>query len=49
MCIDLGCDHLKELNKGVNANYSSHRVISEWIDVLSAFVDEEVLDKVMQS
>ena len=38
LCIDLGCTYLKELNVAGNANYSSHRMISEWLDIMSALM-----------
>ena len=33
----MGCTYLKELNIAGNANYSSHRMISEWLDSLEKF------------
>ena len=46
MCIDLGCTYLKELNIGGNANYSSHRIIGEWLDIMSQQIEQSVLEKV---
>ena len=47
--IDLGCTYLKELNLSRNANYSSQRVISEWLDIMSQVLEEAVLKKVWAS
>ena len=35
LCIELGCTYLKELNVGGNAKYTSHRIISEWLGIMS--------------
>ena len=45
----LGCDYFKELNLGQNANYSSHRMIDEWLQVLSDIIEEDVLTAVHHS
>lgn len=37
---------LKELNIAGNANYSSHRIIGEWLDVMSQQIEQSVLEKV---
>ena len=49
MCIDLGCRYLKELNVAGNANYFSHRIISEWLDVMSQQIEDSVLERVLGS
>ena len=49
LCIDLGCTYLKELNVAGNANYSSHRIISEWLDVMSQQIGDDVLERVRGS
>ena len=43
LCIDLGCRYLKELNVAGNANYFSHRIISEWLDVMSQQIEDECI------
>ena len=49
LCIELGCTYLKELNVGRNATYNSHRIIGEWLDVMSKTIEENVLEKVHAS
>ena len=49
LCLDLGCEYFKELNVGRNAHYSSHRIIEEWLKVLSDIIEEDVLDQVHKS
>ena len=49
LCIKLGFTYLKELSVGGNATYSSHRTISEWLDVMSQVIEESVLEKVHAS
>ena len=49
LCCDLGCDYFKELNLGHNANYSSNRMIDEWLQVLSNIVEEDILTAVRNS
>ena len=49
LCIDLGCTHLKELNVSRNANYSSHRIISECLDIMSQILGEKVITNVQAS
>ena len=49
LCFDLGCDYFRELNVGGNAHYSSHRIIDEWLEVLSDIIEEDVLATVHKS
>ena len=49
LCIELGCTYLKELSVGGNAKYTSHRVISERLDVMSQVIEDTVLDEVHAS
>ena len=49
LCIDLGCTYFKKLNVSQNANYSSHRIISEWLDIMSQILEEKVIMNVQAS
>ena len=39
----LGCSYLSELEIAKNATYSSHRIIDEFLDVLSICVENDIL------
>ena len=43
LAIELGCDFLRELNLGKNAQYSSEQIISELLQCLSMVIDEEII------
>ena len=47
LCVDLhvGCDYFRELNVGGNAKYNSHRMIDEWLAILSGTI-EYLLNKI---
>ena len=45
----LGCSYLSELEVGQNARYTSHRMIDEFVAVLSDCVERELLSKVRAS
>ena len=49
LAIDLGAKDLKALNKGENAKYTSERTIQEMVHVLSATVEEEILEDIHSS
>ena len=44
LCIELGC-----LNIAGNANYSSHRIIGEWLDIMSQQIEQSLLETVHRS
>ena len=46
LCVDLGCDYFRELNVGGNAKYNSHRMIDEWLAILSGTIEEDLLNKI---
>ena len=39
-CLDLGCDYFRELNMSGNAKYHSHRMIEEWLTILSNEIED---------
>ena len=45
----LGCSYLSELQVAKNATYSSHRIIDEFIDVLSTCVQNDILCQISDS
>ena len=45
----LGCSYLSELEVAKNARYSSHRIIDEFLDVLSACVESDILRRCTDS
>ena len=49
LCIELGCTYLKELNVGGNAKYTSHRIISEWLGIMSQIIEQNILMTVRAS
>ena len=44
-----GCFYLSELQVAKNATYSSHRIIDEFIDVLSTCVQNDILCQISDS
>ena len=42
LAINLGCDHLKELEVGANARYRSHAIIGEFLKVLATVIEEQL-------
>ena len=48
LCLDLGCEYFSELSVARNVNYTSHRIISEWLEVINDVIERDVLDKVRQ-
>ena len=44
--VSLNCDYLRELIVSGNAHYTSHRIINEFVHVLSACVEEDTLTNV---
>jgi hypothetical protein len=48
LCLDLGCEYFSELSVARNVNYTSHRIISEWLEVINNVIEKDVLDKVHQ-
>ena len=42
VAILLGCDYLRELNLGRNAQYSSEQIIAEMIQCLSQVIEEHI-------
>ena len=46
---DLGCDYLQDLNKGLNAKYTSERVMLEILACLAAVVRDNVLKEARTS
>ena len=49
LAVSLNCDYLRELIVSGNAHYTSHRIINEFVHVLSACVEEDTLTKVKSS
>ena len=49
LAINLEAKDLKALNKGENAKYTSERTIREMVQVLSATVEEEILEDIHSS
>ena len=45
LCLDLGCDDFRELNVSCNAKYNSHRMIEEWLTILSDVIEEDLLKR----
>ena len=45
----LGCDYLSELEVSKRTNYTSHRIIDEFLVVLSDLVEQDILSKVAVS
>ena len=45
----LGCSYLNELKVGKNTSYTSHRMIDEFLVVLSDCVENDILSKVKAS
>ena len=42
LCIDLGAEVLRDLEKGKNSKYSSNRIIDEWLHVIASIIREDV-------
>ena len=49
LCLDLGCDYFRELNMSGNAKYNSHRMIEEWLTILSNITEEDLLKQIQLS
>ena len=49
LAVSLGCSYINELNVGGNAHYTSHRIIDEFVEVLSDCVAEDTLSKINES
>ena len=49
LCINMGCNYMKELRRGGNASYRSEQVISEFLCTLSDTVKEVVMTKMRDS
>ena len=49
LAINIGAKELKALSKGANATYTSERTMHEIIEVLSATVEEEILQDIRAS
>ena len=47
--VTLGCAYFSELEVGRNARYTSHRMIDEFVAVLSECVEQQLLSKVRAS
>lgn len=45
----LGCSYLSELEMAKNATYSSHRIIDEFLEVLSVCVENDILCQIRDS
>lgn len=45
----LGCSYLSELEIAKNATYSSHRIIDEFLDILSTCVENDILCQIRDS
>ena len=46
LCVDLGCKYFNELAVARKVNYTSHRIISEWLEVINDVIEGDVLDRV---
>ena len=49
LAIQLGCDYLRELSLGKNAQYSSEQIISELLQSLSLVIEEKILSDLQSS
>ena len=49
LVISLGCDYLRELSLGRNAQYSSEQIISELLQSLSLVIEERILNEMQSS
>ena len=49
LAIELGCDYLRELNLGRNAQYSSEQTIAELLQCLSLVIEEQILSDLQSS
>ena len=49
LAIQLGCDYLRELSLGRNAQYSSEQIISELLQCLSLVIEEQILSDLQSS
>ena len=49
LCVNMGCDYMKELHQGGNASYRSEQVISEFLFSLSDTIRQEVMSKMRNS
>ena len=49
LAVLLGCSYINELNVGGNAHYTSHKIIDEFVQVLSDCVAEDTLSKIEES
>jgi hypothetical protein len=49
VAILLGCDYLRELNLGRNAQYSSEQIVAEVIQSLSQVIEEQILSDLQSS
>ena len=47
--VSIGCAYLDKLEVGKNASYTSHRMIDEFLSILSDCVEKDVLSKVKAS
>ena len=49
LAIKLGCDYLRELSLGRNAQYTSEQIVSELLQSLSIVIDEQILSDMQSS
>lgn len=49
LAVKLGCDYLRELNLGRNAQYSSEQTIAELLQCLSLVIEEKILSDLQHS
>lgn len=49
LAISLGCNYMKDLNQGGNASYQSERTISEFVEVISDCIKQEVMNRMSTS
>ena len=49
LAIHLGCDYLRELHLGGNAQYSSEQIIRELLQSLSSVIEEQILSELTSS
>ncbi|XP_077862323.1 zinc finger protein 862-like [Saccoglossus kowalevskii] len=45
----MGCSYLQHLDQGGNANYTSERVLQEFLDAISEVVKQEIFDDIRRS